>query len=274
MKKILILALVLIGITVTSCDRENPSEDYLNNRDVTLYFNPQVATLLIEEGEPNIYSVTVNSSAVVDSGVNYSISIDPASTAVEGVDFTMSGTSFSFVNGMVVSNFDVVGDFSNATIAGKTVIFNLMSDSIIGVQDQFTLNLLQFCPIEAPFTGDYQLSIIVNGIFDTPTFTPGVVTISVGNGPTDRFFSVAPYPAFGSFAPIDFNFSLICGDVTVPGLQVTGVGCGSSTTLGPQELLGSYDPTDDSSFTISYADDEGGASCGAQVDATIMLTRI
>jgi hypothetical protein len=181
---------------------------------------------------------------------------------------------------MIVSSFDVVGDFDNATIDGKTVIFNLSStDTSVEVQgqSQFELTLIKFCPFGtgATFTGNYQLSTVDLGIFSTPTFTSGVVTITVGATQTDRQFTARPYPAFGVFAARTFKFSLICGNVIVPGGQVTNVGCaGSSTTLGPRAELGTYDANDHSVFTIKFADDEGGASCGVEAAATIMLTKI
>jgi hypothetical protein len=203
--------------------------------------------------------------------------VDPSSTAVEGIDFDITNATFSFASGMIVSSFDVVGDFDNATIDGKTVIFNLSStDTSVEVQgqSQFALTLIKFCPFGSPFTGSFQLSTIDNGIFDTPTFTSGVVTITVGATQTDRQFTVRPYPAFGVFAPMTFKFSLICGNVIVPGGQVTNVGCGSTTTLGPRAEVGEYDANDDSVFTIKLADDEGGASCGEEAAAIIMLTKI
>jgi hypothetical protein len=140
---------------------------------------------------------------------------------------------------MIVSSFDVIGDFDNATIDGKMAIFNLSStDTSVEVQgqSQFTLNLIKFCPFGpgATFTGSYQLNTVDNGIFDTPTFRTSIVTISVGATQTDRVFTVRPYPAFGNFPAIPFQFSLICGNVIVLGGQATNVGCGSSTTLGPR----------------------------------------
>jgi hypothetical protein len=271
------LSLVFVLTVSVSCDRDQGDTDYLNNRENIIFFSNNVGVLLVEEDAANTFSITVGAAAVASSNLAYTITVDPSSTAVEGVDFNMPNSTTSFNAGELTSAFEIEAEFENAITTGKTIIFNLTStDQNLNVSsnNKFTLDLIKLCPITAPFVGDYQLSIIANGIFDTPTFTPGVVTLSVGVLPTDRVFSAAPYPAFGVFPPIDFNFSLICSNIIVPGGQLTFVGCGSSTTLGPQELLGSFDPDDDSVFTISLADDEGGASCGAQADATIMLTKI
>ena len=122
------------------------------------------------------------------------------------------------------------------------------------------------------FIGDYTLTTLQTGIFDSAVFLNGNVTIVQGNAPTDRVMSVAPYPEFGAFPPMNFTFSLVCGDVIVPTGQVTGVGCGSSTTIGPADTTGSFDLGDDSSFNIIFADDEGG-SCGPPYIAEITLTK-
>jgi len=279
MKHLYKLIIFFFILSFTGCVPDKGDTDYLNNRTINIFFSDDSANLLIEENVISKYTVVVGATTTVSNAASYSISVDPSSTAVEGIDFTISNASYTFDKGKIVSTFDVVGDFDNASIDGKTAVFNLSSsDETIEVQGQaqFTLNLIKFCPFGAgeTFTGSYQLSTVDLGIFDTPTFTDGVVTVSLGATQTDRVFSVKPYPAFGSFPAMTFKFSLICGNVIVPGGQATNVGCGSSTTLGPRAEVGNYDPDDDSVFTIKLADDEGGASCGGEAAATIMLTKI
>jgi hypothetical protein len=123
------------------------------------------------------------------------------------------------------------------------------------------------------FIGDYTLTTLQTGIFGSVVFLNGTVTIVQGNEPTERVMSVSPYPEFGVFAPIDFTFSLVCGDVIVPTGQVTGVGCGGSTTIGPADTTGSFDLGDDSSFNIIFTDDEGGNCEAAGYIAEITLTK-
>ena len=151
-------------------------------------------------------------------------------------------------------------------------LVSLDSNFDVSNASPYTLTLLQYCPLEADFTGDYTLATTATGIFGSTVFVEGTVTISEGATPTDRTFSSPTYPEFGAFPAMDFNFSLLCGNVQVPTGQATGVGCGSSTTLGPAANVGSYDPTDDSSFTIIITDDEGG-SCGAPFEAAFLLTK-
>jgi hypothetical protein len=270
-----ILFLSLVTVLTTSCERDSGEYPYLDNRENTVGFTSASSTLLVEDGAANNVSIVVGATATV-SGGTFSISVDESSTAVEGVDFTIEGgNEFSFESGNIVSTFSIVGLFEGAIVEGKTVVLNLAStDFAVSASSQFTLTLIQFCPIEADFTGSYTLSTVATGIYGSVVIVNGNVNVELGDTQTERKFSGAIYPDLGNFPSIDFNFSLVCGTVNVSPGQVTGVGCGgSSTTIGPAETFGSYDPTDDSSFTIVFTDDEGGASCGVAYVSEFILTK-
>ncbi len=278
MNKIIVKGLLLMALLFTfSCD-EDDDTSFLNNRTSFAYFAPgSSAELLVRETGVSTYNVVVRVSEAKSVARSFSVSIDPSSTAVAGTDYNADLGNLTIEPGSIAGVIPVTGIFESASVDGKALVLNLESaeGSDLGVVTQFTLNIIKFCPLAADFTGDYDLSVVALGIFDTPTMTPGTVTVTVGSGETDRVFSVAPYPAFGTFTPFEFNFSLICGKIVVPAGQVTGVGCGGvTTTLGPQATVGEYDPADDSSFTIYYADDEAGGSCGDEIAAAIMLTKL
>jgi len=257
-----ILYLFVVGAILTSCDRDVIDTD-LNGRTNTLFYPSASGSLFVEEGAANIFDVVVAATAVASANTPYSISIDDSSTAVEGVDYTMVSTATQLSEGDIVTSFGVMADFDNAEIAGKTVVFNLTSESSsVAETNQFTLNLIKLCPLTADFTGSYTITASTNGIFDSPTFGIGSpATLSLGASQLDRVMNAPIYPGLGSFGNMDFSFSLVCGNVIVPGGQATGVGCGSSTTLGPAATTGSFDATDDSSITVIFTDDEA-PSCG------------
>ncbi len=272
-----IFIVTIVSLTIFSCNREKiETDNFLNNN--VLFFIDSNANLLVEDGAANTLDIAVGSTGVSNNNLSYSISVDDSSTAVQGVDFDIVSTSTSFSSGQNTTSFSIVGDFDNAETEGKTVVFNLTSTEA-GVSDanQFTLQLIKLCPIDADFTGDYALTYVANGLFDTPSLTPGVVTLSVGATPTERQLSAAPYPAFGVFPPITFTFSLICSNVVVASGQATNVGCGGvGTFLGPNAIVGSYNPSDDSMITVVYTDDVDGASCAADgnLTAEFILTKL
>jgi hypothetical protein len=143
-----------------------------------------------------------------------------------------------------------------------------------------TVNLFQVCPVPSDFfIGDYQLTTTVPGIFGIDTFAEGVVTLQQGeSSPDARKFSSFVYPAFGTYGPFTFNFTLVCGTVLVPSGQDTGIGCVTNTFLGPSDTKGGYASGDDSVLVIDFVDDEGSTSCGAfgsgETPASITLTKL
>jgi hypothetical protein len=143
-----------------------------------------------------------------------------------------------------------------------------------------TVNLFQVCPVPSDFfIGDYQLTTTLPGIFGIDTFAEGVVTLEQGeSSPDARKFSASVYPAFGTFGPFTFNFTLVCGTVLVPSGQDTGIGCDTNTFLGPSSTTGGYEAGDDSVLVIDFVDDEGSTSCenfgSGETPASITLTKI
>ena len=55
--------------------------------------------------------------------------------------------------------------------------------------------------------------------------------------------------------------------------QVTGIGCGSTTSIGPSTLTGNYNSFDDTFFTIYAIDDEFG-DCGSPIEVLFQLEKI
>ena len=74
--------------------------------------------------------------------------------------------------------------------------------------------------------------------------------------------------------PATFSFSLLGGDVIVPTGQGSGLQCSLGITFGPPTGIppGTYDPNDNSVFTISFREDESD-DCGGGKDVTVQLTR-
>lgn len=134
------------------------------------------------------------------------------------------------------------------------------------------------CPVGADqFVGTYVVTQVVPGIFSSNTWGDGtVLELSVGATSTQRVFSAVYLPDFGiGNGPQPFAFDLVCGGVNVPGGQGSGLTCGNGgITFGPPvaAAIGTYTPGDDSSFTITFRDDEID-DCGGGVDATVLLTK-
>jgi hypothetical protein len=155
------LSLVLILTSIVSCDRDTGETDFLNGRSKTLFFSSSKATLFVEDGAPNTYDITVGSTAIADSSIPYTITVDPSSTAVEGVDFEIT-SSTEFVSGKIVSLFTVKAFFEPAITDGKTVVLKLSTEGEgveVGKADMFTLELFKLCPFNGLNTTSYSAKV-------------------------------------------------------------------------------------------------------------------
>ena len=133
------------------------------------------------------------------------------------------------------------------------------------------------CPIAADqFVGEYVLVSPTSPIGGVPVWNEQVVTLSVGATSTTRTFSAVYLEALaiGNGAN-SFSFDLVCGTVTVPSGQGSGLGCSGTIFFGPAAdgQKGSYVSGDDSAITIVFAEDESNG-CGGPVIQTATLTKV
>ncbi|MBT8284900.1 MAG: hypothetical protein HKO75_05885 [Flavobacteriaceae bacterium] len=272
----------MTALAFTSCEEEVVIYDNVNGQ-AYVSFNTSSLNLPIVFDSSADVEIPIEVSTISDSDRTVNVSV--VST---GGDDEATADQYNVAGSVTIPANSYVGLLSFTGIdagieIGETKTVTLEISGITGAGDAninpgtLTISMFQVCPVEEDFfIGDYQLSTTATGIFGSTVFPQGVVTISQGASSNDaRVFNAQIYPDLGSFGPIDFNFTLVCGTVVVDAGQVTGVGCGgTSTTIGPSNTTGGYTAGDDSVLVIDFADDEGGASCGAQANASITLTKI
>jgi len=274
------LSLLLLSIIVFSCG-EHEDVIYDPNTSTTFAFFENGSESLLDVISPNdgVIEIGVGVSTLSSADRTVVLSIDEELSTASSDQYIVDNLSVTIPAGEYFGALTLTG-FSSTIPAGSPITVVLKIESVSD-NGQFTssphsVKMTKICPVDADFTGTYTLTTLVGGIFGSDVFVNGEVTISQGSSSiTSREFSAPVYPEFGAFPAVTFSFNLACeGVVEVPSGLVTGVGCGSSTTIGPSNNTGSYDPTDDSSFTIIITDDEGGASCGAAVEAQFLLEKI
>lgn len=278
-KYILLFAMSLV--LFTSCEEDLVVFDNENGQTYVQFGTNTIELPVVFDSSADI-EIPVEVTTISSS--ERTVTVNVVST---GADDEATAAQYNVGGSVTIPANEYVGMLSFTGIdagieIGETKTVTLEIGGISGAADanldtrSLVINMFQVCPVEEDFfIGDYQLTTTATGIFGSTVFPQGVVTIAQGASSNDaRFFNAQIYPDLGTFDPIDFNFILVCGTVVVPTGQVTGVGCGSSTTLGPSSGTGSYTAGDDSTLVIDFADDEGGASCGAQANASITLTKI
>lgn len=139
----------------------------------------------------------------------------------------------------------------------------------------YAINLIAPLPDDNLFTGQYQLTTEVPGIYGVADYQDGVYTIESANNTTKVLKDVTTFPAFGGFGPVDVEFQFICGEIVLTPGQSVGAGCNSAINSGPAMVNATYDLTnpDDSDFVIDFTSDET-ADCTTPVQARIRLTKI
>lgn len=282
-KQFLIAICAVMALFVSSCgDEELVVFDNENGQTYVKFAQSVIDLPVVFDSSAEIMlPVQVTTLSSSDRTVSVSVINTTADDAATSAQFSV-GSTVTIPANSYEGMLSFTGIDAGIEI-GETKTVTLQIDSIEGSGEAniettpTVISMFQVCPVEDDFfIGDYELTTTANGIFGTVIFPQGTVTISQGASSADaRVFTAQVYPDLGTFGDIDFNFTLVCGTVVVAGGQVTGVGCGgTSTTIGPSNLTGGYTAGDDSTITIDLADDEGGASCGSQVNAQFVLTKI
>ena len=142
---------------------------------------------------------------------------------------------------------------------------------------------VDYCPIQADFTGSYTLTFNGGGIDaagNAPVWGDGtVVEIVQGSSNSERIFTVLCYPSFGFGQPeTDYSFELVCGIASLNGEinnTATGVACSAAGGISLQSVssTGTFDAQDDSTFTLIFNEDVGGVSCGAEGITSYTFTK-
>lgn len=283
MRKCLQILCTSLGVLILiSCEKEVVEFDDINGQTYVRFASSIVELPVVFDSSAEIeIPVQVNTISETERTVTVNV-------VTTGAENEATPEQYSVGNSVTIPANSYRGALSftgidNGIEIGETRTVTLEISDISGTSDASldifrttTVNLFQVCPVPSDFfIGAYQLTTTAPGIFGIDTFTDGIVDIAQGeSSPDARKFSAFVYPAFGTFGPFTFNFTLVCGTVLVPSGQDTGIGCDTNTRLGPSDTTGGYDAGDDSVLVIDFLDDEGGTSCGAETNATITLTKI
>lgn len=152
-------------------------------------------------------------------------------------------------------------DFTLNTTSGQTFTNSDANGNIAAVGGwysspyQVTSNAVCKLP-EGFLAGSYAVEIIsgessylgpgYNGLGETAEIT--------ATSNTGRTISIGYLEIFG-FGPYDFQIDLVCGETVVMGEQLIGLGCSSNLGIAPPDgPNGTFDFTDDSTFTLAITD--------------------
>lgn len=280
-----IFKLLLLALVFTSCEDVEPTVFNGNNEsnDSFLSFSQSVYNLTIERDGVGELEVVFNSSTVSSSDRVYNIEVDAgegdlaANPATYTVPATVTIPAGEFQGTMIISGVD--GGLVDAVIKNFSIsITNLDEETEYMDSTSATINVYEVCTVFADFSGNYEISMPNGQLTDTPYIANGVYNIATTNSPFERTFTVqSPYADYGVPAT-EFTISFACGVSGFTEAVDTGLACATGNNLinepAPLASAGSYDPNDDSSFTVRITENAASACGGSPVLTTIQFTKV
>ena len=275
MKKYIYILFASLGL-LTSCEEDVVIFDGENGQTV-VQFGQSSANLAITIDATGSIDVPVDVTTVSDSERTFNVRVvEDATTADPG--------SYSFGSIVVPAGeyngvLTIDGVDNNVETTPESLVLEIVEGSDYTVEGQLNVSVFQVCPVEdGTFTGMYTITVDTPGLFGCGVFPDGgVVELSVGDSPLERTFN-AEYIldcAFGSF-PTDFSFTMVCNEIIFTTVD-TGVGCAGNDVnlvVGPGATAGTYDFTDDSSFTVIVTDNVESDCGGGPVQTSYTFTKM
>lgn len=143
----------LVAVSFVSCDDNDlkysgPSQ--------VMFPEGTSGTYYIAEANTQLYTVRVGVSAATSADRTIAIAVDPASTAVSGVDYTMPA-SVVIKAGEYVADLIVTGIYAGVADGVKnTLILSINDPAVAQFNATYTVFLSKFCPfVAADFVGTW-----------------------------------------------------------------------------------------------------------------------
>ena len=272
MKKVLFLLSSIIFFS--SCSETEPVIYDPNNSQALVYFSRTNANLAIEIDATGQLVVPINVSTLSTEDRIVTVEVDVDRSTADTQNYTVA-TSVVIPAGEYFGNLVIDGVDVTAETTPELLYLDIVSFSdATAVISPTTLevSVFQFCPI-APglFTGGYLMEELTPYV-DGPTLNDGEVVTLVATSETGRRFATKNYPTYCG-TNMNFNFSLVCGEVIVAANQRSTCACtADGLFFGPATSPSTYNINDDTVFEMTFTNDVT-EDCGTAVQTTYRLTK-
>lgn len=274
----ILLTAVVLSTFMFSCDEDDNRHVFTET--TTTYFEEVLYTINALENVNTTTDIMIVSTNVSSVDRQYSLEVDPSSTASMGIDFILSSSTVTIPANTYFGVVTVTSILTENTINGVTAIFNLSGSSEVSVFDNVaTVDINhKTCDIfpEIMFSGDYLLEQVGgdNGFGNAFLETGNVVTLINDGGNVRSFQSI--YLVDVGQPAMTFSFSLDCSQVIPLMDQSAEVSCGELITLSPSEAtVQSYTPFDDSEIIVTFIETiSEDCPLANTSETTIKLTKI
>lgn len=202
----------------------------------------------------------INANRGVIRNVEYTSDELAKIAGLSGFQDLQGGDNFTFINITYMTDGRI---YPSATPNGNTNVTPNIANS--AGTTSWTAGWVSYvaCPINAPFTGNYDSSpdVCYGGNFTGP------ITLASLGGP---IYSMTGFNLYG-FANRQINLVLVCGSVIIPS-QSPGLSCAGNALLMQTASTGAgtYDENDDGTLTlrIDYPSTCGGVATNCEIVLT------
>ena len=277
------LSLLLLSIIAFSCG-EHEDVIYDPNTSTTFAFFSTTSTAMeVYLGDaPLSEQITVGVSTLSSQDRTVTLSVDEdLSTAAVGsydVDLEVTIPANEYFG---TSNVTAITDeLTLCTTASVLLKIDSVSDGGVVSTAAHSVGMTKN---ENPLPDDFAIgeyTLTFNGVQllgGSSVWGDGtVVELTAGSSNSERTFMVKCYPDYGLGNPeTDFTIELVCGKTTLKN-DPTLLTCSSANpgiSIESVSTFGVFDGEDDSSFTLVFSEDVGGASCGAEAINSYTFTK-
>tara|TARA_Y100000815_G_scaffold87695_1_gene76411 strand:+ start:22228 stop:23127 length:900 start_codon:yes stop_codon:yes gene_type:complete len=282
MKKVIKFLVLSTAIIFASCEDVEPT--VFNGADSSnptlIGFSRDSYNLEVERDGTGSVDVVVNTTTLSTSARTYTVTVNvtdaenaaipetftvPATVTIPANEYQGILTITGVDNGLVDSN----ARLFTITLSGFT---NESVDS-----DTSTVRIYEVCNIEAEFTGTYQVTSAADPVVGDSRFIPNGIYEITASSRFSRVLTANPYSPGYPQGNSEIEFNFICGNTTLSAAYTTGLACGSA----PEQYVGvapttggTYNPNDDSSFTVVIRTNPQSPCGVAPANITYQFTKV
>ncbi len=267
------LTLVFVFVAIIGCEEDLVIFDN-ENGETLVAFGVSSIDLPITIDATGVIEVPVNVSTVSSSERTFAVSVVEDETTAPQGSYSVGSVTIpaNAYNGTLTIN----GTDNNVETTPENLVIEFAEGSGFVTEGQLTVSVFQVCPVEeTAFTGMYEISIVAPGVFGGGTYGAEGTVVDISASGLTRTFT-ANYFGDARF-PRDFTFTLVCNEIVIARAD-QNVGCAGNTvnlvTGPPTGANGTYDATDDSSFTINITDNVDSDCGGSPVQASYIFTKV
>ncbi|MGB5943702.1 MAG: hypothetical protein WBG71_12540 [Leeuwenhoekiella sp.] len=275
MKNFLKYVAAITAIVIIGCSDEEALIFDGNSGQTLVAFENTTSQLDVVINDEGSLTVNVDVTTISSMDRTFNIVVNMEETEVAAGAYTVPGSvtipANSYNGSFTINAVDV-----DVEVAPKKLVLSLVPPAGAVTGSDLVIDVQQVCPLdETKFVGDYMVTVNQPGVFGAGTFGASGTVVTISADGTTRSFDAFYFEDTRFNRTFNFNFS--CNEVVVPYTD-QAVGCGGNnvnlSTGAPAGANGSYDPSDDTSFTVNLTDNVDSDCGGAPVQASYTFTKV